>query len=383
MKIPYGKQSISNKDISVVKKTLQSNFLTQGPKVKFFENSIAKFVGSKHVVAVNSATSALHIACLSIGLKKDDYLWTSANSFVASSNCALYCGAKIDFIDIDIKTYNICHKKLEKKLEYAKKKRILPKVIVVVHICGFSAPMKEIYKLSKKYKFKIIEDASHAIGGLYFKNKIGSCKFSDITVFSFHPVKIITTAEGGAAITNSSKIASNLRLYADHGVARNKNKSKFKGKELWNFDQIKLGYNYRMNEIQAALGLSQLKKINSFLRIRNTIANRYNRELKNLPIILPNMDSNIYSSFHLYVILVKNTREHKKLFNYLIMKKIIVNLHYIPIYRHSFYKSLGFKKGYCPSAEDYYSRAISLPIYPNIKNTEQKYVINCIKDYFK
>ncbi len=384
MTIPYGAHSIFKSDIKSINKILRSPNLTQGPKVKIFETQIAKYSNSKYAIAVNSATSALHIACLALKLNENDYLWTSAISFVASANCALYCGAKIDFIDINEDTYNICPQKLETKLKIAKLKGKLPKIIVVVHIGGYSSPMKEINKLGKKYKFKIIEDASHAIGGKYYNNKIGSCKFSDICIFSFHPVKIITTAEGGIAVTNQKNIAKYLRLFSDHGILRNnKIKNKFIGNELWNYDQIVLGYNYRMNEIQAALGISQLKKIDKLVKKRNSIAKKYNQELKGLPIKLPSVNDNIYSSFHLYIIQVNKKKDHKNLFNYLINKKIMVNLHYIPIYRHSYYQYLGFKKGLCKSSENYFKKAITLPIFPNLTNNQQKFIISSIKEFFK
>ncbi len=377
--LPYGRQSITNKDISSVKKILKSDFLTTGPTIKLFEKSLSKFCRSKFAVAVNSATSALHIACLSLGIKKGDIVWTSPISFVASANCAIYCGAKIDFVDIDINSFNISIENLKKKLILAKKGNKLPKVIIPVHLAGYSCEMKEIYSLSKKYGFKIIEDASHGIGGIYNKMKIGSCYYSDIAIFSFHPVKIITSGEGGVAMTNNKKLMEKMKLFREHGINKNFNTNK----KPWYYQQQDLGFNYRMSDIHAALGLSQLKKINKFIKRRNLISKYYKSKLKNLPITFQETKKNIYSTFHLFLILVPKLL-HLDIFKFLRKHKILINLHYIPIFLHPFYskKNLFKIKDY-PNSINYYNRAISLPIFYDLKKKDQDKVINLIQKYFK
>ena len=318
--IPYGKQSISKKDIDSVVDVLNSDFLTQGPMVPIFEEKISTYVGSKFSSAFNSATSALHGACLSLGLSDKDILWTSAISFVASSNCGLYCGAEIDFVDIDPKTFNICPNELAKKLIFAKKTDSLPKILVVVHMCGQSADMQRIHQICKEYNIKIIEDASHAIGGAYQNNKVGSCKYSDITVFSFHPVKIITTGEGGIACTNSPELKNGLDLSRTHGITKEKSKLYSDLDENWFYEQHTLGYNYRMTDIVAALGISQLERVDDFVNKRNKLALRYNDLLSESPIILPHIIDESHSSFHLYVILIdesKTALKRKELYNHL------------------------------------------------------------------
>ena len=363
--IPYGRQSISDEDIEYVIEALKSDWLTQGPKVKDFENELLKKIGCKYAVTANSATSCLHLACQALNLKKGDWVWTSPNSFVASANAALYCSAKVDFVDIDPKTYNLCCKKLESKLLLAKKENLLPKVVIPVHFAGQSCDMKRLYELSLKYKFKIIEDASHAIGGKYMQEMIGNCKYSSISVFSFHPVKIITTAEGGVATTNDPELAKLMSINRAHGVERlsNNNKKLVKG-EIWNYEQTNLGFNYRLNDIQAALGLSQIKRLDNFVKRRHQIAINYDNELKNLGIQLPKQLKSNYSSFHLYPIRISKNKgglSQKDLYNKLIAKSIGVNLHYIPIYRHPFFKKMGFKKGYCKESERHFKEVISLP----------------------
>ena len=273
--LPYGKQDIVQTDINAVLDVLKSDFLTQGPKVPLFEKSVSDYCGAKYGIAVNSATSALHIACLALCLEKGDWLWTSPNSFVASANCGLYCKAKVDFIDIDAQTYNISVDKLEKKLIQAKKENKLPKVVIPVHFSGQSCDMRGIYKLSKKYGFKIIEDASHAIGGKYLDQPIGGCQYSDITIFSFHPVKIITTAEGGMATTNNVQLAEKMNLYRSHGITRDKRLMKKSLNESWYYQQIDLGFNYRMTELQAALGISQMKRLDGFIKKRHIAISAY------------------------------------------------------------------------------------------------------------
>jgi UDP-4-amino-4,6-dideoxy-N-acetyl-beta-L-altrosamine transaminase len=381
--IPYGCQNISEEDINAVVDVLRSEFLTQGPVVPAFEQKVKDYVGVDHAVAVNSATSALHIACLALDLGKGDSLWTSSITFVASANCAIYCGANIDFIDIDPKTYNLCPVSLKSKLEKAERENKLPKIIVAVHLCGQSSDMKAIHDLSKKYGFHIIEDASHAIGGRYNNEQIGNCKYSDIAIFSFHPVKIITTGEGGMALTNSRKLYEKLLLLRSHGITRDPNQIINKSQGSWYYEQISLGYNYRMTDIHAALGISQLKRIDHFIASRHKIAERYDKLLKNLPLTIPYRDKNCISSYHLYIIRldIKNIKStHKLVFENLRKKKILVNLHYIPIHFHPFYKAMGFSLGDYPEAEKYYNEAISLPIYPELSTKDQDYIVKSIKE---
>lgn len=381
--IPYGKQDINSEDIEAVINVLKSDFLTQGPKVPAFERSVADYTGARYGCAVNSATSALHIACLALGLGKNDELWTSPNTFVASANCALYCGAQVDFVDIDPKTYNICPYKLEYRLAEAKKLGKLPKVLVAVHLCGQSSDMKSIHKLSKIYGFKIIEDASHAIGGSYLDSKIGCCRYSDITIFSFHPVKIVTTAEGGIALTNDKNLQERMLLFRTHGITRDESLMQNVPEGGWYYEQIELGYNYRMTELQAALGLSQMRRVDEFVEARHKIARVYYDKLKELPITLPFQAKNSYSSFHLFVIrlnldIIK--KSHKHVFEELRSKDIGVNLHYIPVHIHPYYQAMGFKFGDFPEAEKYYKEAISIPIFHGLKNDQQDKVIKAIAE---
>jgi len=382
--IPYGRQDITEDDIKEVEKVLRSDFLTQGPMVPKFEQSVSHYCGSSFSVGVNSATSALHIACLALDLGPGDLLWTSPITFVASANCARYCGANVDFIDIDPKTYNICPNLLSVKLAQAKKRGKIPKILAPVHFAGQPSDMEQIAELSKEYGFKIIEDASHAIGASYKKNKVGSCKYSDITVFSFHPVKIITTAEGGMALTNSKELFEKMTRLRTHGITTDKAKmSLMPEHEIWNYQQIELGFNYRMNDIQAALGLNQMKRLDSYVQQRHKIANNYDNQLEKLLVITPYQLAETISSYHLYPILLKNYKVHKKIYEDLRAKKIGVNLHYIPVYRHPYYKNLGFKKLDFPEAEKFYSSAISLPIYPSLKEEQQEYIIDILKKIIK
>ncbi len=381
--IPYGRQSISNDDIDEVRDVLNSDFLTQGPRVPIFENNVAKYCNAKYAVATNSATSSLHSACVALGVSANDIVWTSANTFVASSNCALYCGADVDFVDIDLNTFNMCPIKLEEKLIVAKKKNKLPKVVIPVHMCGQSCDMKKIYMLSKNFGFKIIEDASHGIGGSYNGFKIGSCKYSDITVFSFHPVKIITSGEGGMSLTNNKKLANKLQMHRTHGITRNPEMLKNKDQGLWYYEELELGFNYRMTEISAALGNSQLNRLDSFVEKRHEIAKKYDQDLSDLPLDLPFQLPNNYSSYHLYVIRlqIENIEIiHQDFFKNMRSEGIGVNLHYIPVYKHPYYKSLGFKDYICENAERYYKTAVSIPIYPELSIPEQDYVIEKISD---
>ena len=382
--IPYGKQDISERDVKAVIETLRSNFLTQGPKVPLFEQRVSDYCGANYGVAVNSATSALHIACLALGLNQKDWLWTSPNSYVSSANCGLYCGANIDFVDIDPKTYNISITELKKKLVLAKKQNKLPKILVAVHFAGQSCDMKSIFNLSKKYGFKIIEDASHSIGGKYLDYPIGSCKYSSISVFSFHPVKIITTAEGGLATTNSKKLANKMELFRSHGITRDKSTMIRKKSDPWYYEQIHLGFNYRMTEIQAALGLSQLSRINKFISRRHELKDRYNFHLRNLPIIRPYEDKNCYSALHLYPIQINTDKKSRKyVFEELRKNGIGANVHYIPIHTQPYYQNLGFKEGDFPAVEEYYSRAISIPLFYSLKKIEQDCVIKILKKILK
>ena len=381
--IPYGRQNISEDDIKAVSDVLKSDFLTQGNAVPEFEKKVSKYCNVNFAFAVNSATSALHVACLSLDVGPDDIVWTSAVSFVASANCALYCGASIDFIDIDANTYNLCVKSLKAKLEKASKLGKLPKVVIPVHLTGQPCDMEEIYKLSKEYKFKIIEDASHAIGAKYKKTKIGDCEYSDIAVFSFHPVKIITTGEGGMVTTNDKKIAEKLSLYRTHGITRDVNAMQNIPDGPRYYEQIKLGFNYRMTDIQAALGISQMNRLDSFIHKRHEICKRYNEYFQDLVSIkLPYQNKDSYSSLHLYVIRVDNSKSkasHKQLFNYLRENNIGVNIHYIPIYRQPYYSKFGFNFSDFPQSEKYYAEAISIPIYPDLSHESQELVYKLIK----
>ena len=381
--IPYGRQEITEADIDEVNKVLRSDFLTQGPAVPSFEQSVANYCGVSNAIAVNSATSALHIACLALDLSLGDWLWTSPNTFVASANCGRYCGADIDFVDIDPKTYNICVDSLSKKLEQAEKSGRLPKIIVVVHFAGQPSDMKAIYDLSKLYGFKIIEDASHAIGASYNKVKVGSCTYGDIAIFSFHPVKIITTAEGGMALTNSKDIANKMFRLRTHGITNDQMKMKQRPQdEIWNYQQIELGFNYRMNDIQAAIGLNQMKRLDEYVKRRHEIAKYYDTELKNLPLTIPWQSPNAYSSYHLYPILIKNNLDNKtqkQVYNELRENEIAVNLHYIPVHRHPYYENLGFKRNDFPIAEKFHREAISIPIYSSLTKEKQKTVIEVLK----
>jgi len=381
-KIKYGRQDINDADIEAVISVLRSDWLTQGPVVPEFEDSISKYCDVKHAVAVNSATSALHISCLALEVGKYDYVWTSPTTFVASANCALYCGAKIDFVDIDPITKNLSVRNLETKLIEAKKLGKLPKVVIPVHLNGQSCNMAEIYALSKKYGFSIIEDASHAIGGKYKSEAIGNCRYSDITVFSFHPVKIITTGEGGIAVTNNFAINKKLRLFRSHGITNSTEDMKPRpNSEIWNYQQITLGFNYRMTELQAALGMSQLSRIDEFVESRHNIANRYDKELLDLPLYTPIQHKDCYSAFHLYVVQIvqedtsiTQIELHNKMQEY----NINVNLHYIPVYRQPFFEAMGFERGYCPQAEKYFQTVLSIPIYPALTDKEQGQVINAL-----
>jgi UDP-4-amino-4,6-dideoxy-N-acetyl-beta-L-altrosamine transaminase len=385
--IPYGKQSINQQDIDAVVDVLKSDFLTQGPMVPAFEEAITKYTGANYALAVNSATSALHIACLALEVGPGDIVWTSPITFVASANCALYCGADIDFVDIDPITFNMCPKLLESKLQKTMLEgKKLPKVVIPVHMCGQPCDMMEIEKLGHKYGFKIIEDASHAIGGRCEGHKIGSCEYSDITVFSFHPVKIITTAEGGVAVTNNERFATKMELYRSHGITRDPSHMTKVPDGPWYYEQILLGFNYRMTDLQAALGLSQMKRLDDFVSVRHQLAARYDKLLEDLPIITPYRDPSHYSAFHLYVIrlkldLIKST--HAQIFCYLKEMGIGVNLHYIPVHMQPYYARQGFSIGDYPVAEEYYQEAISLPLYSSMRLEDQSEIVAAIESLLK
>jgi len=381
--IPYGKQDISQADIESVINVLQSDFLTQGSQVPLFEKTVSDYCGSEFGVAVNSATSALHIACLALGLGEGDYLWTSPNTFVASANCGLYCGAQVDFVDIDPLTYNLSPEELEKKLIQAKLDNKLPKIVIPVHFAGQSCDMRKIHLLGQKYGFKIIEDASHAIGGKYLDKPIGSCQYSDITVFSFHPVKIITTAEGGLATTNDEALAERMRLYRSHGVTRDPRLITKQVEGLWHYQQVDLGFNYRMTELQAALGVSQIQRLDEFVAKRHTLQKRYDSLLNDdLPIIKPYQDQDSYSSLHLYPIQIdfgNTSKTRQKIYDELWGNDIGVNVHYIPIHTQPYYENMGFEKGDYTNAESYYKGAISIPIFQGLTFEMQDEVVNVLK----
>jgi UDP-4-amino-4,6-dideoxy-N-acetyl-beta-L-altrosamine transaminase len=380
--IPYGRQDINQADIDSVVYVLQSDFLTQGPQVPLFEKTVAEYCGSDYAVAVNSATSALHIACLSLGLGKGDWLWTSPNTFVASSNCGLYCGAKVDFVDVDPQTYNLSAEELERKLIQAKQDNKLPKIVISVHFAGQSCDMKKIHSLSQEYGFSIIEDASHAIGGKYLDKPIGSCQYSDITVFSFHPVKIITTAEGGVATTNSKTISEKMQLLRSHGITRDQTLMSKKSDGDWYYQQTTLGFNYRMTELQAALGVSQMNRLDEFIVKRHSLQKRYDQLLSGLPIITPHQSRFSHSALHLYPIQIdiKNIeKDREQIFNALRESNIGVNVHYIPVHTQPYYLEMGFKFGDFPVAESYYSKTISLPLFSQLSFDDQNVVVSTLK----
>lgn len=382
--IPYGRQDVNQADIDAVVAVLRSDFLTQGPIVPAFEKAVADYCGTQYAVAVNSATSALHIACLALGVGKGDIVWTTPITFVASANCALYCGATVDFVDIDLRTYNLSVDHLTEKLALAEKIGKLPKVVIPVHFSGQPCDMADIYALSQQYGFKIIEDASHAIGGKYKNEPIGNSRYSNITIFSFHPVKIITTGEGGMAVTNDESLAKHMRLLRSHGITSNAADMQTRpAKEIWNYQQIDLGFNYRMTDLQAALGLSQMQRLDAFVSHRHAIAKRYDQMLSTLPVVTPWQHTDSYSGYHLYVIRLKLeeiNKTQRQVFNLLHAENILVNLHYIPVYRQPYYEQMGFSTGYCPQAEQYYSEAISIPLYPRLTVSQQNQVLSVLRD---
>lgn len=384
--IPYGRQEITDADIAAVVEVLQSNFLTQGPVVPRFEEAVAHYCGAQHAVAVNSATSALHLACLALELGPGDWLWTTPITFVASANCGRYCGAEIDFVDIDPHTYNLCPKALEAKLLEAERAGKLPKVVVPVHLCGQPCDMQAIHALSQRFGFKIIEDASHAIGGRYLGEPIGNGRYSDITVFSFHPVKIITSGEGGMALTNDPALAARMASLRSHGITRDSAHMTKAPDGPWYYQQLALGYNYRLTELQAALGLSQLERLDAYVARRRTLAERYEKLLADLPLTTPWQHPDGASAWHLYVIrlqLAELGLSHQKVFEALREHSIGVNLHYIPVYAQPYYQARGFEAAGYPEAERYYAEAISLPMFPTLTEEAQETVVEAVRQVLR
>tara|TARA_B110001450_G_scaffold239547_1_gene247522 strand:- start:13801 stop:14949 length:1149 start_codon:yes stop_codon:yes gene_type:complete len=382
MKIfPYGRQSIDDADIKEVVRVLESDFITQGPEIEKFENSFSRFVDSRYAVTSNSATSSLHVACMSLDLSPGDSIWTSPNSFVASSNCGLYCGATVDFVDIELTTSNIDIAMLEKKLKLAKKNHSLPKILIPVHFAGNSCDMKSIGALSQEYNFSVIEDASHCVGAEYDSAKVGACKYSDACIFSFHPVKIMTTGEGGMMTTNSKKLYEKSIMLRSHGVTRNEGLMQDQPHGQWYFEQQLLGYNYRMTDIAAVLGSSQLRKVSKWVDRRRDIAKLYNQKITHRQVRTLDLDRFDGSAHHLYVIHLDNYESRNKLFSYLRDLNILVNVHYIPIHLHPYYRNLGFQEGMFPIAEQHYQTAISLPMYPSLTNEDVGYIADLINKF--
>lgn len=382
--IPYGKQHICQSDIDAVVEVLTSDFLTQGPRVPAFEQEVAKLCEAKYACAMNSATSALHVACLALGVSQEDLVWTSPISFVASSNCALYCGADVDFVDVEESTGLMCPSALAKKLAQAKENNRLPKVLIPVHLAGHSCNMKAIFELCEQYNVRIIEDASHAIGGNYESKPIGNNHYCDITVFSFHPVKIITSAEGGMALTNNQVLYQQMKLYLSHGVTREGLNSEV-SEYPWYYEQQALGFNYRMSDLHAALGLSQLNKVNAFIKDRNRLAENYLTQISSDPVlqseltaVTPSSDS--YSAYHLFIVRLTQADKRTDVFNKLRANNIGVNVHYIPICNQPYYQKLGFKPADFPNAQKYYESAISLPLYPSLTNEQQQDILSTLKE---
>lgn len=379
--INYSRQCIDHSDVEAVTQVLSSDYLTQGPKVAEFEAAVAAYCGAKFAVAANSATSALHLACMALGVGPGDWLWTSPNTFLASSNCGLYCGANVDFVDICPKTYNLSAEALDIKLQHAKQNNKLPKVVVVVHFAGQPCDLKEIHALSKQYGFYIIEDAAHAIGSRYDNTKIGSCLYSDITVFSFHAVKTMTTAEGGMATTNDPALFQKMKRLSSHGVTRDSHLMEGESQGPWYYQMTGLGYNYRLTDIQAALGLNQLAKLDEFIVRRNQIAADYAKALQDQPLILPYQKNTIYSGWHLYVVCLdeQSKKTRKEVFIALREAGIGVNVHYIPVHTQPYYQRLGFKLGDFPTAEQYYQNCISLPMYYGLDDEQVQQVVMAVK----
>ncbi|HUF82142.1 MAG TPA: UDP-4-amino-4,6-dideoxy-N-acetyl-beta-L-altrosamine transaminase [Burkholderiales bacterium] len=380
--IPYARQSISQADIDAVVRVLRSDWLTQGPDIERFEKNVATACGAQHAIAVSNGTAALHLACMAFDLGPGDLLWTSPNTFAASANCARYCGADVDFVDIDSRTYNLSVPALEEKLARAKRAGRLPKVLVPVHFGGQSCDMEAIGALAGRYGFRVVEDASHAVGAEYRAARVGACQHSDIAVFSFHPVKILTTGEGGMLMTNDHALARKLRLLRTHGITRDRSEMQGESEGPWYYQQVELGYNYRMTEIQAALGASQLVRLDEFLSRRRELAHRYDALLKGLPLATPSEDPAGRSSWHLYVIQLELEALRKSrgaVFERMRAAGVLVNVHYIPVHMQPYYRALGFKPGDFPASERYYERAISLPLYFGLSDADQDRVVDVLR----
>lgn len=377
--IPYGRQSISDDDVQAVVDVLRSDFLTQGPVVPAFEDAVAKHVGAAHAVAVNSATSALHIACMALDLGPDDQLWTVPNTFLASANCALYCGAEVDFVDIDPHTWTMSVPALAERLERAQREGRVPKVVVPVAFGGQSCDMRGVRALADRYGFAVVEDASHAVGATYASAQVGQGTYADITVFSFHPVKIVTSAEGGMALTNDSKLAAAMRLYRSHGMTRESEQMSGESQGPWYYEQVVLGYNYRMTELQAALGLNQMKRLQHFIDRRHAIAGQYGALLAGLPLQTQQPEPRAHSALHLYPIRLHDATRRRQVFDALRAAGIGVNVHYIPVHLQPYYRRRGFGPGQFPHAEAYYAGAITLPMYPDLDSAAQAHVVASLR----
>ncbi len=381
--IPYARQSISKADIDAVSEVLRSDWLTQGPAIGRFEIGVSNYCNARHAVALHSATAALHLSCVALGLQAGDWLWTSPNTFVASANCARYCGANVDFVDIDPETYNISVDALKEKLARAEKEGVLPKIVVPVHFSGHPCDMPAIADLAQRYGFRVVEDASHAIGAEILSGKVGNCRYSDVTVFSFHPVKILTTGEGGMALTNDDAIAKRLRLLRAHGITRDPEEMTKESKDPWQYEQIELGFNYRMTDIQAALGSSQLARLDEFISRRVHLAKRYRLSLEGLPIKLPRESPGVKSSWHLYAINIdvgKASVSRRQVYDSMREQGVAVNVHYIPVHLQPYYRALGYGEGYCPVAEKYYQQALSLPLFFALTDSEQDLVVDALRN---
>jgi UDP-4-amino-4,6-dideoxy-N-acetyl-beta-L-altrosamine transaminase len=377
--IPYGRQDVTPADIAAVSEVLASDWLTQGPAVPRFERALSQSCGATHAVAVNSATSALHLACLALGLGPGDWLWTSPITFLASANCARYCGAQVDFVDIDPRTYNLSVQARARKLEAARAAGRLPKVVVPVHLAGQSCDMAAIHALGREHGFRIIEDASHAVGGRYQGLPVGCCRYSDITVFSFHPVKIITSAEGGMALTNDAHLAERMALLRSHGMTRDPARMSRQADGPWYYEQVDLGFNYRMTDMQAALGLSQLERLQGYVTRRHALAARYDQRLAGLPLTIPWQHPDTHSGLHLYIIRVDAGRR-RAVFDALRANDIGANVHYIPVHTQPYYRGLGHTTGTYPEAERYYAEAISLPMYATLRDDQQDRVVDVLRE---
>ena len=379
--IPYGHQDVGPSEIEAVLETLRSDWLTQGPVIERFETRVAEICQAGYAAAVCNATAALHLACMALDLGPNDWLWTSPNTFVASANCALYCGARVDFVDIDPKTYNMCPQQLEQKLEHAERTGRLPKIVVPVHFAGQSCDMARIGALAKRYGFRVVEDASHAVGGQYESLPVGCCRYSDMTIFSFHPVKIVTTGEGGIVLTNSGELRNQVAMLRSHGITRDAHRMDRESEGTWYYQQIALGLNYRITDIQCALGLAQIDRLPAFLARRQEIATTYNRQLESIAVTRPWQSPQSRSAWHLYVIRVPSqVQPRRKVFDRLRAAGILVNVHYIPVHLQPYYRRLGFKRGDFPAAESYYEEAISLPIFFSLSAEDQDFVVRQLKE---